>query len=99
MHDGHQLSFASDRLVDLRLLARGELKAVELFGLALAQPASKALDAVVCAGEAMLIDQVLVDRHEVALEPQLGLDEGAVGLAGRDRRRRRTRWPGWRSLR
>src|ERR1700730_9243709 len=80
------------------LLAGGELKAVELFGLALAQPAGKALDAVVSAGEPVLIDQILVDRHEVALEPQLGLDEGAVGLAGGDRRRRRRRWPGWRRL-
>ncbi len=36
---------------------------------------------------------------KLRLKPQLRLDEGAVGLAVGDRRRRPSRWPGWRSLR
>ena len=40
----------------------------------------------------------LVDGHGVALEPQLGLDELAVGLAQGGGRRNDSRWPGWGSL-
>ena len=54
------------------------------------------------AAERMLIHQILVDRHGIALQAQLRLDEGAVGLARRLRRKHRCghrrRWPGWRSL-
>ena len=69
-------------VVHLRLLRRGELQSVELLGCALAQATGKSLDAVVGAGETVLIDQVLVDSHEVAFEPQLCFDEFAVWLAG-----------------
>ncbi len=85
-------------VIHLCLLARGELQAVELLGSTLAQPTGKALDTVVGAGESVLIDQVLVDGHEVALEPQLRFDERAVRLTGRDRWLRYSRWPGWRNL-
>lgn len=77
------------------LLAGGELQAVKLLGRTLAHPTGKALDAVVGAGEPVLIDQVLVDGHEVAFEPQLRFDEGAVRFVGRDRWLRASRWSGW----
>ena len=68
-------------VVDLGLLAGRELKPVKLLRLALYQPAGEALDAVVAAGEAELVDQVLIDRGVVAAQAQLGLDERAVRLA------------------
>jgi hypothetical protein len=52
-------------VVDLRLFAGGELKPVELFRLTLHQPAGEAFDAVVAAGEADLVDQVLLDGSVV----------------------------------
>lgn len=55
-------------VVDLGLLAGPELQPVELLRLALYQPAGEALDAVVAAGEAELVDQVLVDRRVVAAQ-------------------------------
>ena len=85
-------------VVDLDFLAGGELQPVELFWFARAQPAHEALDAVVCAVEAEPVDQVLVDRHGVAVQPDLGLDELAVRLACRGRRDHRSRWPGWGNL-
>lgn len=46
----------------------------------------------------MCIDQLLVDGRVVALEPQLGFDEGPVGLTGGGRRLGHHRWPGWGNL-
>ncbi len=69
---------------------------LHLLGLAVAQLAHEALDRVVGPGEAVLIHQILVDGHGIATQSKLGLDEGAVGLAGRSRRR--SRWPGWGNL-
>ena len=74
-------------VVDLHLLAGQEGQAVELLGLAVAQLVGEALDRVVGAGVAVQIHQVLVDGHGVAAQAKLGLDEGAVGLAGRRRGR------------
>ena len=46
----------------------------------------------------MLVDQILVEGRVVALEAQLGFDEGAVGLAARSRQLGLSRWPGWGNL-
>ncbi len=55
-----------------------------------------ALDRVVAVGEAMALDQVLVDADGVAAQLDLRLDPRAVILAGRAGGFRRTsRWPGW----
>ena len=86
-------------IVDLHLLTGQEAQAVELLGLMLAQVAHEALDRVVGASEAVLVDQVLIDGCGVAPQPQLRLDESPVRLARRHRHPRRCRWPGWRSLR
>jgi len=97
-------------VVDLHLFARHEGQAVELLGLAVAQLVGEALDGVVGADVAVQIHQVLVNGHGVATQPKLGLDEGAVGFAGRCRWRNsgrrhcrrhgrsRCRWPGWGNL-
>ena len=90
--DARQCTFA---VVDLGLFAGGELKPVELLRLALHQPTGEALDAVVAAGEAELVDQVLVDRRVVATQAQLGLDERAVRFAQRLRSAVDCLWPGW----
>ena len=82
-------------VVDLPLFARGELQPVELLRLALHQPAGEALGAVVAAGEAEPVDQVLVDRRVVAAQAQLGLDEGAMRFTQRLWSAVGCRWPGW----
>jgi len=86
-------------VVDLGFLARQEFEPIELLGLAGAQLAHEALDAVVGAVKAVLIDQVLPDGRGVAPSAQLLLDERSVRLARGDRADgRRRRWPGWRNL-
>jgi hypothetical protein len=55
-------------------------------------------------GEPVPLDQILVHRHRVPPEMQLGLGPPPVWLAGRHRCPRlrlrvpRSRWPGWGSL-
>ena len=85
-------------VVDLRLFAGGELQAVELLGVTLAQPGHEALDAVVAVAKTVVVHQVLVHGHGVALQPRLGFDELAPGLARRGARQRGSRWPGWGNL-
>src|SRR5438477_3523189 len=95
-------------VVDLRLLARGKLQAVELLGVHTAQATHEALDAVVARAKSKLIHQVLVDRLGVALEANLLLDPGAVPLtlgagltwdgAVRFCCGNRSRWPQWGNL-
>ncbi len=84
--------------VDLRLFARQTLKHVEAFGLAHLERAHEALDRVVAVGEAVRLDQILVDALRVAAQLHLRLDEFRVCRARRHRRLRRSRWPGWRNL-
>ena len=90
-------------VVDLHLLAGHELQPVELLGLALAQLAHEAHHRAVAGGESELVDQVLVDRHGVASQPQLRLNEAAMRLARRGARRsdrrQRSRWAPWGNLR
>lgn len=78
-HAGHAGGRALG-IIDLHLLAGQETQAVELFRCQVPQLGHEALDGVVVAGKPVLVDQILVDGHGVALEPQLGLDELAVGL-------------------
>ena len=85
-------------VVDLGLFAGGKLQAVELLGLCRTQTTGKAFDAVVRAGETMTVNQILVDGHVVALEPELRLDEDAVRLTGGDGFAHQSRWPGWGNL-
>ena len=96
-------------VVDLRLFAGQELQHVETLGRACFEARHEALHRVVAVLEAVAFDQVLVDAHRVAAEPDLDLDPGAVWLAGRWARRRRGarggarrrvrhRWPGWGNL-
>jgi len=58
--------------------------------------ADEALDAVVVAGEGVVVDQVLPDGHGVAAAGEAELDDLAVGLAGArlraPPRRSRPRW-------
>ena len=68
-------------VIDLGFFAGGKFQTVKLFGFVFAQAARKAFDAVIGAGKSMLVYQVLVDGHVVALEAQLGLDERPVGFA------------------
>jgi hypothetical protein len=68
-------------VVDLHFFTRGEGEAVELFGRFVAQRGAETFDAVVGSLESMLVDQVLVDGHGVTTQAQLGIDEGAMGLA------------------
>lgn len=75
-------------VVHLRLLAGQELEPVELLGVAAPEGPDESLDAVVSGREAVLVDEILVDRVGVALEPHLGLDPLPVRLAGRARVRR-----------
>ncbi len=81
-----------------RVLAEQEAPAVELFRRLAAQLDHETPDRVAVAGKPALVDQVLIDGHGVALEPQLGLDELAVGLARGGGRRHYSRWPRWSSL-
>jgi len=83
-------------VVDLRLFARIGMDDREgLRPSGAAQPAHKAAHAAVAAGEAMLVDQLLVDRHPDASVRQGLLDHRPMRLAGarlrlplRGRRRR-----------
>lgn len=89
-------------VVHLHLLAGSEREAVELLGRLVPKLGDEAFDGVVGVIEAVEIHQVLVDGHGVAAQPQLGIDEGAVGraLGGGQRPRDgdRSRWPRWSSL-
>jgi hypothetical protein len=68
-------------VVHLRLLARAEFKAVEtLRGLPL-KSADEPLDAVISAREPVLVHELLVDGHGIALEFKLFFDELAMRLA------------------
>ncbi len=80
------------------LLAGQKGQAVELLGFLVPEPGTEALDRVVLAGKAVLIDQILVDRRGVALAAQLRLDELPVGFAKGSARRIDSRWPGWGNL-
>ncbi len=53
-------------IVDLRLFAGGEFQSIKLGRLVCDQRAGKALDAVIAGRKPELIDEVLVDRREVA---------------------------------
>ena len=68
--------------VRLSVLSRRFTPWVELLGLAVAQRAGEALDGVVGPGVAVVVHQILVERHGVATQAQLGLNEGAVGEFG-----------------
>ena len=70
-------------VVNLHLLAKGELKAVKLLRLLGHDRAGEALDAVVAGHEAELVNQVLVDRGVVAPQTQLLGDEDAVRFTRR----------------
>jgi len=85
-------------VVDLHLLAGQERQSVELLGLALAQLAHEPFDRVVRPSKAVLVDQVLVNRHGVASQAQLRLDPRTVRLARRGGCGARRRWPPWGNL-
>ena len=70
-------------MASLPLLAGGKFQTVELLRLTCTQAPGKAFDAVVSSTKAVLVHQVLVDGHVIAFEPELGLNELAVGFAGR----------------
>jgi hypothetical protein len=84
-------------VVDLPFLARR--RDDDRMGLArerAPQPADEALDAVVVAGEAVVVDEVLPDGHGVAAAGDAELDDLAVGLAGaRLGAPPRRSWPRW----
>ena len=100
---GHQGECAL-AVVDLHLLPGKKGQAVKLLGLFVAQGAYEAFDGVVGAGEAVQVDQVLVDGGGVAAQAQLGFDEFPVDFAqtggggGGGRGCGRSRWPGWGNL-
>lgn len=97
-------------VIDLCLFPGQELQAVELLGLAPAQPPAEALDAVVALRESKPIHQLLVDGHGVAAQAHLGFDPLPMRFARRARVRRQplagnrrsaglaSRWPGWGNL-
>src|SRR5690606_36272229 len=89
-------------VVHLHLLAGQEGQAIELLRLLVAQLCAEAFDRIVLASKAVLVDQVLVDGHGVALQTQLSFDELAPGFAqgggSRPRGNSESRWPGWGSL-
>jgi len=85
-------------VVHLHLLAGLEGQTVKLLRLLVTQLGRKALDRVVRSLKAVQVHQVLVNRHGVAAQAQLRIDEGAIRLAfGRARQcsnARLSRWPG-----
>jgi len=85
-------------VVDLHFFPGGKFQPVELRRVVLDQAAGETLDAVIAGAKTELIDQILVDRGEVAAQRHLGLYEGAMRLARRDRLPIRSRWPGWGNL-
>lgn len=68
-------------VVHLHLLARQEREPVKPLGLLVPQLGHEALDRVVGTAKTVLVNQVLVDRHAIAPELELDLDEVAMGLA------------------
>lgn len=67
-----------------------------MLGIARSQTADEALDGVVSVLEAVLLDEVLIDRLRIAPDRDLRLDPFPMRLTGRaGRLRRPSRWPGW----
>ena len=57
-------------IVDLHLFAGQKLQAVELLRLVLAKLARETHHRLVAGGEALLVDQILVDGHGITAQPQ-----------------------------
>ena len=69
-------------VVDLGLLAGEELKTIKLMGIGVPQRADKPLDALVAGQKSKLIDQVLINRLRVPLQPDLLFDPRPMRFAG-----------------
>src|SRR5439155_1889474 len=91
-------------VIDLGLLAREMLQAIELLRLTPTQTAAEALDTAVAMGKPVAVDQLLIDRGGVSTQPHLRFDPSPMRFAGRARVLRRprlacrSRWPGWGTL-
>jgi len=69
-------------VIDLRFFAGKKIQTIKLFGVRAPEPANKPFDAVVLGVKPVAIDQILVNGHCVAFQPDLLFDPLPVGLAG-----------------